>query len=236
MQVDQTGGFVTRGSVAEGGEGERKSSAGRQASTGGFVLGQSEEANKMEEHSDSLSKGDSGEDTPEGEEPNEYEKSKLRRVGENLPLSAFLIAIVELTERFTYYGCQGLFQNYISNSKNYPGPAKGLGLGHQAATGLNVFFQFFCYGMSCLLTASQSSTLICRSQLHPFLVLSLPINILESTKPSSSFAVSTGSVCLSFGQQRYPHPLRTALRLVAMLQLSLSLASAQAASSPTSHL
>ena len=44
------------------------------------------------------------EPTPEGGEPNEHEKHTLRRVGENLPASAYLIAIVELTERFTYYG------------------------------------------------------------------------------------------------------------------------------------
>lgn len=42
--------------------------------------------------------------TADGEEPNEYEKGTLRRIGENLPASAYLIAIVELTERFTYYG------------------------------------------------------------------------------------------------------------------------------------
>lgn len=39
--------------------------------------------------------------TPEGEEPNEHERRSLRRVGENLPAAAYLIAIVELTERFT---------------------------------------------------------------------------------------------------------------------------------------
>ena len=60
-------------------------------------------------------------------------------------MSAFLIAIVELTERFTYYGCQGLFQNYISHSPDGTEGARGLGLGHQGATGLNIFFQFFCY-------------------------------------------------------------------------------------------
>ena len=87
-----------------------------------------------------------GEDTPEGEEPNEYEKEHLRRVGENLPASAFLIAIVELCERFTYYGCAGLFQNYINNRPNGDDGAAGLGLGHQGATGLNLFFQWFCYG------------------------------------------------------------------------------------------
>ena len=43
------------------------------------------------------------------------------------------------------YGCQGLFQNYINNHPDgRDGPA-GLGLGHAGATGLNVFFQFFCY-------------------------------------------------------------------------------------------
>ncbi|OHW94818.1 pot family proton-dependent oligopeptide transporter [Colletotrichum incanum] len=83
--------------------------------------------------------------TPDGAEPNEFEKGSLRRIGENLPASAFLIAVVELTERFTYYGAQGLFQNYINNDpKGADGP-KGLGMGHQAATGLNLFFQWFCY-------------------------------------------------------------------------------------------
>lgn len=101
----------------------------------------------------SQEKGVSGSDadvetdpTADGEEPNEYEKKHLRRVGENLPPAAFLIAIVELCERFTYYGCQGLFQNYISNSPDGSDGPKGLGLGHQGATGLNIFFQFFCYG------------------------------------------------------------------------------------------
>lgn len=83
--------------------------------------------------------------TADGEEPNMHERSTLRRVGENLPASAFLIALVELTERFAYYGAQGLFQNYISHDKNGADGAKGLGLGHQAATGLNIFFQWFCY-------------------------------------------------------------------------------------------
>ncbi|TDZ36995.1 Peptide transporter PTR2 [Colletotrichum trifolii] len=88
--------------------------------------------------------GESG-PSPDGAEPTEYEKSTLKRVGENLPASAFLIAVVELTERFTYYGAQGLFQNYISNDANGLDGPKGLGMGHQAATGLNLFFQWFCY-------------------------------------------------------------------------------------------
>lgn len=43
------------------------------------------------------------------------------------------------------YGCQGLFQNYISNSPEGFDGARGLGLGHAGATGLNTFFQFFAY-------------------------------------------------------------------------------------------
>lgn len=34
-------------------------------------------------------------------------------VAEHLPVSTWLVAVVELCERFTFYGCQGLFQNYI---------------------------------------------------------------------------------------------------------------------------
>lgn len=93
--------------------------------------------------------------TPDGEEPNDYEKSTLRRIGENLPASAYLIAIVELTERFTYYGAQGLFQNYISFSEKGADGPRGLGMGNQAATGLNLFFQWFCYGKETLHTPSR---------------------------------------------------------------------------------
>ena len=62
------------------------------------------------------------------------------------PASAFLIAVVELCERFAYYGAQGLFQNYINNKPNGDDGSPGLGLGHKGATGLNLFFQWFCYG------------------------------------------------------------------------------------------
>lgn len=113
---------------------------------GGYITKPDLEIEKKE----AISSGSAETDpTPEGEEPNDYEKSTLRRIGENLPMSAFLIAIVELTERFTYYGAQGLFQNYISHSPTGVDGPKGLGMGHQAATGLNLFFQWFCYGMSC---------------------------------------------------------------------------------------
>jgi len=40
-------------------------------------------------------------ETSEGQEPNEHEKQTLRRVGDHFPASAYLIAVVELCERFT---------------------------------------------------------------------------------------------------------------------------------------
>lgn len=52
-------------------------------------------------------------DTADGEVPTDHEKRTLRHVPENLPVSAWLVAVVELCERFTYYGMSGLFQNYI---------------------------------------------------------------------------------------------------------------------------
>ena len=39
----------------------------------------------------------------------------LPRVADTLPHGAFLVAIVELCERFAYYGLSGPFQNYIAN-------------------------------------------------------------------------------------------------------------------------
>ncbi|KAK6535897.1 hypothetical protein TWF281_000148 [Arthrobotrys megalospora] len=78
-------------------------------------------------------------------EPTAEEKATLRHVAESLPLSAWLVAIVELCERFSYYGCQGLFQNYIQRPYNGREGPGALGLGQHGATGLGTFFQFWCY-------------------------------------------------------------------------------------------
>lgn len=76
----------------------------------------------------------SGFDTPDGGEPTEEEKQKLRKVADKLPWSAFLVCIIELCERFTYYGLSGPFQNYIENS--YGGSLPGaIGMGQTGATG-----------------------------------------------------------------------------------------------------
>jgi POT family proton-dependent oligopeptide transporter len=80
-----------------------------------------------------------------GVRPTAEEMRTLRKVGEPLPKSAFLVAIVELCERFTYYGASGIFQNYIARPRDGSEGRGALGMGRQGATGLSTFFQFWCY-------------------------------------------------------------------------------------------
>lgn len=59
----------------------------------------------------------------DGDEPTDEEKATLRHVSDKLPWSTFLVAVVEVCERFTYYGLSGPFQNYIQRpyGKSTPG-------------------------------------------------------------------------------------------------------------------
>ncbi|EXJ80161.1 POT family proton-dependent oligopeptide transporter [Capronia coronata CBS 617.96] len=84
-------------------------------------------------------------ETPVGGQPTVYERLNLRHVGESLPASVFLVAVIELCERFTYYGCQGIFQNYVQNPPDGSLGPGGLGMGHEGATGLTTFYSFWCY-------------------------------------------------------------------------------------------
>lgn len=61
----------------------------------------------------------------ESDEPTEEERRTLRKVADKLPWSAFLVAVIELCERFTYYGLSGPFQNYIENSYHDPSGLPG---------------------------------------------------------------------------------------------------------------
>lgn len=86
-------------------------------------------------------------------EPTEEEMATLRRVSDKIPIAAFSVVIVELCERFAYYGLSGPFQNYLGsplpaggNGAGAPppgsqAPAGALGQGQTAATGLNNMFQ-----------------------------------------------------------------------------------------------
>ncbi|KAK7532568.1 peptide transporter PTR2-A [Phyllosticta citricarpa] len=78
--------------------------------------------------------------------PTDAERRTLRKVPDRLPWSASLIAIVELCERFAYYGLSGPFQNYAANRYHDPSGLPGaIGLGQHGATLMNSFFAFWCY-------------------------------------------------------------------------------------------
>lgn len=86
----------------------------------------------------------SGQVLEKDREPTDAERKTLRKVADHLPWyassrlfawkaidlttcrSTFLIAVVELCERFTYYGLSGPFQNYISNSYHDPNGLPGV--------------------------------------------------------------------------------------------------------------
>ncbi|KAK4141755.1 MFS peptide transporter [Dichotomopilus funicola] len=74
----------------------------------------------------------------DGLPPTEEEKRTLRRVSDVVPKSAFIVAVVELFERFAYYGANSLFQNYVST-------AYGLGQPRTTATALSTLSNFFMY-------------------------------------------------------------------------------------------
>uniref|UniRef100_A0A060TDZ1 ARAD1D03740p n=1 Tax=Blastobotrys adeninivorans TaxID=409370 RepID=A0A060TDZ1_BLAAD len=82
---------------------------------------------------------------PLGPEPTEEELATLPKVSDTLPPAAWLVAVVELCERFTYYGISGPFQNYMELDRSDANQNGGLGLGQQSATALSYFFQFWCY-------------------------------------------------------------------------------------------
>ncbi|KAH6644175.1 peptide transporter-like protein PTR2 [Boeremia exigua] len=70
----------------------------------------------------------------------------LPRVPDALPPGAFLVAVVELCERFAYYGLAGPLQNYIANGpRDASGLPGALGLGQRRATALTNAFQLWCY-------------------------------------------------------------------------------------------
>jgi POT family proton-dependent oligopeptide transporter len=66
-------------------------------------------------------------ETRDEEEPTEHEKATLRHVRESLPWACWLVAVIEFCERFTYYGMQGLFQNYAKHQPDGSQGSKGLG-------------------------------------------------------------------------------------------------------------
>ncbi|KAE8387439.1 POT family-domain-containing protein [Aspergillus alliaceus] len=75
----------------------------------------------------------------------------LRRVPDRIPWVVGLIIVVELGERFTYFGLSGPLQNYIKNpyipGAELPG---ALGKGQATASALGNFFKFWAYASTIL--------------------------------------------------------------------------------------
>ncbi|KAJ5773097.1 Major facilitator superfamily domain general substrate transporter [Penicillium paradoxum] len=70
----------------------------------------------------------------------------LRRVPDKFPSVILLILVVELGERFTYFGLSGPLQNYINNPYNPGSDLPGaLGKGQSVASALGNFFKFWAY-------------------------------------------------------------------------------------------
>ncbi|ODV89516.1 hypothetical protein CANCADRAFT_32746 [Tortispora caseinolytica NRRL Y-17796] len=92
----------------------------------------------------SIPAGDNGPSIDLYPDPTPDELETLRRVRDKIPFSAFIVAVVELCERFTYYGVSGPFQNYIQYNPSDLIPGK-LGKGESTATALNYFYQFWTY-------------------------------------------------------------------------------------------
>ncbi|KAJ5811997.1 hypothetical protein N7474_008298 [Penicillium riverlandense] len=89
----------------------------------------------------------------------------LRRISAPIPWAVYTVAFVELCERFSYYGTQVLYSNFVNHSLPLPAPygppgsihntgagggtAQGvsgaLGKGVQTANGINTFNTFWCY-------------------------------------------------------------------------------------------
>ena len=76
-------------------------------------------------------------DPVEDDEVPELDPLALRRVPDVLPLSAWLVIVIELCERFAYFGLSGPLQNYIQNPRDNPLRPGGLGIAFSERYKLN---------------------------------------------------------------------------------------------------
>ncbi|KAJ9120010.1 hypothetical protein QFC22_002907 [Naganishia vaughanmartiniae] len=91
---------------------------------------------------------------PDDVYPTHEETETLQRVPDRVPLASYLVAVVELGERFSYYGTTVPLQNFIqrplppgsrTGSAGTDGQPGALGLGQKAAFGLTTFNTFWIY-------------------------------------------------------------------------------------------
>ncbi|OCH86995.1 oligopeptide transporter [Obba rivulosa] len=84
--------------------------------------------------------------------PTAEERETLRRVPDAVPWNAYLIAVVELAERFSYYGASVVFTNFIqqplpsrTGAGFKDGQSGALDMGQRASTGITTFNSFWVY-------------------------------------------------------------------------------------------
>ncbi|KAL5525215.1 hypothetical protein ACEPAF_9084 [Sanghuangporus sanghuang] len=86
--------------------------------------------------------------------PTEEDRLHLRRIAGKLNWNTYLIAYVELAERFSYYGTVIVFTNFIqqplppgssTGAGGKDGQSGALGMGQRASTGLTTFNSFWAY-------------------------------------------------------------------------------------------
>ncbi|KAF8621776.1 hypothetical protein AX15_007512 [Amanita polypyramis BW_CC] len=142
--------------------------------------------------------------------PTEEERLTLRRVTDRIPWSAYLIAFVELAERFSFYGSSVVFTNFIqqplpagshTGAGGKDGVSGALGLGQRASTGLTTFYQFWCY-VTPLLGAYIADTYLGRYKTvciavlialvgHIILIISAVPGVIEhSTNATAAFCIA----------------------------------------------
>ncbi|KAJ7610400.1 peptide transporter PTR2A [Roridomyces roridus] len=94
---------------------------------------------------------DSHEDD-EGIPPTEEQLQKLRRIPDRLPWTAYLIALIELAERFSFYGSTVVFTNFIqfplpegshTGAGLVDGQSGALGKGQRISTAIGTFYVFW---------------------------------------------------------------------------------------------
>ncbi|TFK37848.1 POT family-domain-containing protein [Crucibulum laeve] len=141
--------------------------------------------------------------------PTEEERVTLRRVADKIPWNAYLIAFVELAERFSFYGSSVVFTNFIqqplpkgshTGAGFLLGQSGALGLGQRASTGLTTFYQFWCYVTPLLGAYIADAHLgrfntICIAVLialvgHIILIISAIPGVIEHKSAAGAFAVA----------------------------------------------
>ncbi|KAJ7723633.1 peptide transporter PTR2A [Mycena maculata] len=85
--------------------------------------------------------------------PTEDERQTLRRIADDIPWNAYLIALVELAERFSFYGAGVVFTNFVqfplplgssTGAGLRDGQSGALGKGQRASTAISIFYVLWC--------------------------------------------------------------------------------------------